>query len=151
MLFRRTRQEHHSHPSLLDSPCGPRSPAPMDFCSSVQMLTETTDGVKPSVLFQVRRPLQTRLVLLMGLPLTRSPTSSRPLGLETKLIPAAARPMPRRPRFPGSAGISRSLTTPVSHPSISSLGSPQDLFPWQYPEMLSPPQQACKIHRKPKK
>lgn len=40
----------------------------MDFCSLVQTLTQTTNGVKTSVLFQVEGPLQTPLVLLMGLP-----------------------------------------------------------------------------------
>lgn len=40
----------------------------MDFCSLVQTLTQTTDRVKPSALLQVEGPLQTPLVLLMGLP-----------------------------------------------------------------------------------
>lgn len=88
------------------------------------MLTQTIDGVKPSVLFQVEGPLQTPLGLLMGLPLTRSTTLSCLLGLETTLILAAAHPMLRHPRFPGSAGIPHSPTTPVSHPSTSSPALP---------------------------
>lgn len=112
-----SRNITHTSP-LLDSPCGPRSPAPLDFCSSAQILTQTSSGVKPSVLFQVEGPLQTPLGLLMGLPLSRSTTSSSPLGLEATLIVTTGCPCPATLTFQAP-----------DHPRESHLHQLPGLFP----------------------
>lgn len=60
------------------------------------------------------------------------------------LKPHSSSPLPA-PKIPHSP------ITSITHPSTSSLGSLQDLFPQWYPEMPSPSQQAYEIHGKPKK